>query len=215
MLNPTAPRVLISQQGERVEWWQALPCDCRDPGDPTYGDERSCDKCERGYVYRLQKLPAGAKALIVRQRREYLHSEVGMIRVGDLTITTMPDEIPVSDFDKIVLLDRAATKKEILRRGATASDALGEAHPVAVQTVADGSQVYVEGEDWRFDAEAGAVVWIEGGDEPEAVFTAVYTHAPEYWYTGAMMTESRPMPGYDAQWPKSGLLQTKFPEADE
>ncbi len=213
MLNPAAARQMISMQGERVRWFQALPCDCRDPGDPDYGDERACENCERGYVYREQDLADGVKALVTRQRREYLHPEVGMIRVQDLTVTTMADELPVDEFDKLILVERAVSKKEIVQRGAGTSDVLGEAYPVEVVTVADGDTVFVAGEDFVFDETTGAVVWLVGGDAPDGQTYAVhYTHAPVYWYTGAMMTEARPMPGHGAKWPQTGILQSKFPE---
>ena len=208
-----AARVSIQRLGERVRWLQALPCDCRDPADPTYGDARACTRCEHGYVYREQVLPANVRVLLTRQRREFLHPEVGLVRVGDLTVTAMPDEIQISDFDKLVLIDRAAPKKELVTRGSGERDALAEEYPLAVAVVADGDTVFVEGTDYLFDEEAGEVVWLAGGSVPGGRTYAVsYTFAPVYWYTGTMSAESRPMPGYSAPWPKSGLLQVHFPE---
>lgn len=213
MLNPVAAQQQIRMQGERLRWFQALPCDCQDDSDPSYGDYRGCGQCEHGYIYREQAVGGSVRALVTAQKREYLHPEVGMIRVGDLWLTSRVEELPISKFDKVVLIERAVPKKERVVRGTGLSDALAEAYPVEVVTVADGATEFVEGVDYLFDETEGAVVWIDGGAAPRGQTYAVdYRHAPVYWYVGAMMTEARPMPGARLKWPQRGLLTVKFPE---
>lgn len=212
MLNPCAARQLIRTQGERVRWLEALPCDCRDPSDPTTYD-RNCPVCSFGYVYRERKLPEGVKALVHSERRSFLHAEFGYVSMGDLYITTMADELPLGDFDRVVLVERSRPKKELVHRGAEGvPDPLAEEFPTAVLTVADAATEFVEGADWSFDAEAGAIVWLPDGARPaRAVYSVHYRYAPVYWYTGSGMTAARPMPGGIGSWPQSGRLELKHP----
>ena len=214
MLNPVAARQLISMQGETIRWFEALPCDCRDPGDPTFGD-RYCGHCQFGNVYRERPLPASVKALVHSERHQFLHAEWGFVSVGDLYVTTMPDEIRLGDFDRVVLVQRQVPTKEIVRRGEGASDTLMQEFPLQVLTVADGDTEFVAGQDYNFDDEAGAIVWLEDGQTPGGqVYTVHYLYAPVFWYTGSVMTAPRPMPGYSAQWPQTGRLELKHPQAE-
>jgi len=209
MLNPIAARQLIATQGERIRWFEALPCDCRDPGDPDYGDFATCGKCQHGYVYRERMLPDGVKALVYRERRQFLHADWGFVGVGELYITTMPDQIPLGNFDRVVLTERAMPKKELVRLG---EDVLREEFPLVVLTVAEGDTEFVAGVDYSFDEAEGRIVWLDGGARPDgAIYTVHYRYAPVYWYTGSSMTAPRPMPGHSVQWPQTGLLQVSFP----
>lgn len=210
MLNPCAARQLLATQGERVRWLEALPCDCRDPGDPTSYD-RTCKACSFGYVYRERTLPANVKALVHSERRSFLHAEFGYMSMGDLYITTMVDELPLGDFDRVVLVERRRPKKEQVRRGSEGvADPLAEEFPVAVLAVTDADTVFVEGVDWNFAG--GGILWLPGGARPgRSVYAVHYQYAPVYWYTGSGMTAARPLPGGIGSWPQTGRLEIKHP----
>lgn len=208
MLNPVACQQLISTQGERIRWLEALPCDCRDPGDPDYGDHRGCAKCQYGYVYRERVLGPDVRAMVTQVRREFIHRELGFLQVGELLITTMAEEVPLGNWDRVVLVERAMPKKEIVHFG---DDELAEDFPTAVLSVADADTEFVQAHDYRFDDVGGKIVWLGQRTPAGSIYTVHYYYAPVYWYVGAPMQTARPIRGRAMRMPQSGKLEIKHP----
>ncbi|MGD9497963.1 MAG: hypothetical protein AB7Y46_16790 [Armatimonadota bacterium] len=209
MLNPVACAHLIATHGERIRWFEALPCDCRDPGDPDFGDHRSCDKCQYGYVYREQPLTGDERAMVTQIRREILSADLGLLQVGDLVLTTMPDQIPVGNWDRIVLVQRTVPKKEVVRFG---EDTLGEEFPVEVMAVTAGTTLYACDVDYRLDRATRRIVWQAGGSSPgQGVYAVQYVYNPVFWYVGSALKTGRPIPGRKMLMPQSGKLSLKHP----
>jgi len=220
MLNPCACRQALSVHGETIRWFRASPCDCRDPRDPDFGDHRGCEKCEHGYVYTEQVIPTGARAMVTMVRREQIHPDLGFIARGDLMCVTMPDEIPLGNWDKIVLLERTIPAKEIVTKG---EDVLRHTYPSSVTMVSAGEVMFTrwtpgDGEDepaagdWSFDVATGTITWHEDGASPEegAVYAVEYLFHPVFWYDGSAITVPRPVADIGFL-PQSGRLSLKHP----
>ena len=210
MLWATPFRAAIALQGERVRWLEAIPCECLDQRDPGYGDHRGCDKCQYGYRYTERSLSGDERALITAVRRELMTPDFGIVRIGDLQCTTMPDELGFGDWDRLVLIEREATAKERVRKG---TDLLAQEYPARLVSVQTSTTQYVEGTDYRLDAEQRKVVWIPGGAAPaeDTVYAVHYAYHPVYWYTGFELRVPRPASGQDELMPQTGRLSLKAP----
>ncbi len=203
MLNVSVFRATISRMGEDVAWYKAMPCDCYDPAT-NYDAQRSCDKCDHGFVYRN----AGTvRALVANQKQWSMHPDLGWMMLSELAITVMPDECRLGAFDKVVLLQRTALARERVQRGA---DTFPHLMPVLVREVADGDTVYTPDVDYRVDLENRQVVWLTAG--PTSVYAVEYEYRPEYWYTGSDMRSPRPALFAGQMTPIRGTLSLSRPE---
>jgi len=204
VLNPSPFTILVQAQGELIRWLKALPCQCYDPSQ-NYDGQRNCSLCDHGWVYRDQGTQQG---LVANQKRSVLHPELGWITQEDVTLTVMPDELRFGRFDKVVLLARTNLARELLHRGA---DVLGQAYPVAVNEVADGTLVYVAGTDYCVNLTTGVVTWMTGG--PTNVYAVEYTYRPLFWFAESELRPGRPTGAGEVMTPQRGLLLTAPPEA--
>ena len=203
MLNVSAFRATISRMGEDVAWYKAMPCDCYDPAT-NYDAQRSCDKCDHGFVYRN----AGTvRALVASQKRWSMNPELGWVMQSELSITVMPDECRMGPLDKIVLLSRTELARERIQRG---TDTLPHLMPVNVREVAGGETVYTVGVDYTVDLAARKITWLTAG--PAKVYAVEYEYRPEYWYAGADMRSPRPANHAGALTPIRGTLSLSRPE---
>ena len=192
---------MVRQMGERFRWLSASPCTCY---DPTTNDdrERSCGKCERGQLYTDKGEQRG---LVASLKRSVLHPDVGWVQQGELTLTTMPDEVLFGQWDKVVLLDREALARERVRRG---GDTLPHPNPVRVLAVRDQDATYLQGRDFTFAPATGEITWLTEG--PTGLYSVEYLYHPTYWHIGLDVRPPRPS-GCDLQTPQRGLLSLAPP----
>lgn len=192
MFNPALDTLNIAQLGERIAWWRASPCSCYDPAT-NYDGQAGCDLCEHGYIYRQQKADEQLRGIVEQVRREHIHPDFGVVQVGDLLLMTMPDEVPVSTWDKIVLLDREYEDWDRLVKGSRDSITNPGDYVGKVREVSDSGKVYGEGEDWEFTS-PDTITWLDGGSAPSAgvVYAVLFVRRPTFWYVGGERTGARP-----------------------
>lgn len=207
MLNTAAYRQLMRSSGERVVWLKALPCDCYDPST-GYDQQRGCNTCSFGMVYREQPIGANVRVLIGQLRQNYEHPEFGLIQVGQLTVQTMPDEIRLGNLDRLVLLERRELARERVRRG---DDLLDQDFPVQLEAVAGGETVYRVNTDCALDAANRKIIWQSGGPAEGSVYAVEYFYRPVYWFVAGEETPPRPVPGMHNMTPQKGFLVRKHP----
>lgn len=212
MLNPEFHRQVIHTQGESVRWLQALPTSSYDPKTNYEATGTPAATVENGYNYREPLAGTELRALIVTAWRNVNSPEQGWIRVGELTVTTMPDEIPLGDGDKLVLCGREETTKERLSKG---TDSFAQPYPVSVQTVADDTRVYVLDTDYTVNLTTKKIVWIAGGHAPTTAtpYAVSYSYNPVYWYVTGRQTNPRPTGLTDTRMPLRGVLTLQMPGA--
>jgi hypothetical protein len=213
-LTTASFRLALRLHGEQVRWLKAMPCSHVNAA-LNYDEGGSCPDCEHGFRYREMTLPSGARALVQTVRRAQAHPDIGIFMQGSLQVTVMPDEIPLSQFDKLVLTEREQQARERVVRGAGGSDALAHPYPARVVEVSDDETVYQAGADYAFDDEKGVITWIEGGKAPQAgaTYSCLYMYHPVYWFVTGEITVPRPAEtgGF---LPLRGFLTEKYPEAE-
>jgi hypothetical protein len=175
VLNTAPFKSLMRQFKMRFEWIKAMPCSCYDPRQ-NYDAQRSCDKCDHGYVYRDQGAFYGA---VEPTTTTMQHPEWGIVQVGELTLVTMPDEVPFGPFDKVRLF-RGQRERVRVSRG---DNSLGHTHIITVDEIADDDTVYHEVTDYTVNRTTGIITWVTTG--PTNVYAADITYQPTYWYLGS------------------------------
>ena len=209
MLVPEAVRLMIESQGETVRWFQGLPTSTYDPKTNYVGTPGTT--VQHGNYYREPKAGTTLKAIIATVRRSINSPEFGWIQVGELTCTTMPDAIPITDGDYLVLTGREQVAKERLTVGA---DTLSQPYPAAVLQVSDDSRVYVATTDYTVNLTTGVISWTHGGHAPaaNAPYAVAYQYHPLYWYVAGDQQVPRPTPLTTTRMPLRGVLTLKPPE---
>ncbi len=211
ILNVEDFRALIQIHGFSVRYYRAIPCPCR---NPAVGDfSRNCPimaagDCNGQTAYREQTLAAGAKVYFDRAKKPVDDSQLGMITVGDIMAYSMPDWVPLEQFDRLVILDYAFECRETLRRGDTASEAVTQRFPFVLDSISwlDGS-TWVDGGVVTSDSvtadatiqtdEAtgiGSVTWRNGGSSPApgTNYSVIYRYRPTMYVSGISFMPSRP-----------------------
>lgn len=206
MLNPALQQLNIAQLGERIEWWRAYPCSCYDPAT-NYDAQEECEACERGFVYRLQEELRG---IVHRVRREMVHPDFGMVQVGDLLLTTMPSDMTIANWDRIVLLEREFEVWDRLVRGERDTITNAGSHIVEIVTVGDQEQVYEQGADWTFTP-PNTITWL-GADAPVGIYSVLYRRNPAFWFVGSERTGGRPTRLSDVRLAQTGKLVVRREE---
>ena len=168
--------------GVPVRWWKGFPCACADPmtgeGDPE------CAFCERnGKRYIEQILPPingqPPKALPWNAKENRHDEKFGPIRVGQLMLSVLPDVMAMASGDRVMLLDDkwTETAREVIKRGATDTDATAHTPLVKVVTVLQGETNFAPGVDVL--ANPNGLRWPTGGGAKPLVGTR---YSAEYGY---------------------------------
>jgi len=168
-------RAQIHAMGESIGWLRGMKCPC---GDPVTGTrDRNCPLCGGvGTAYEAQDI-AAYKAMVQNVTQQMAMANYGTMQVGDIVITTMPDEIPLREMDMIIIPSRSMTQEETFRHGA--SDRL---RWVPVQSVAEMrtlTTVFVETRDFSVDLVTGAITWVHPPDVGTVV-SVRYESTPTY-----------------------------------
>jgi hypothetical protein len=115
--NVERHRDFIRRRGEPIEFWKALPCSCRNPISGEW--DRSHPVCDgTGYLYTQQPVSA-YRGLVRNVSLDQVLASFGSLRVGDITCTTMPDEIPIAVGDLVAVPSRTfrVTDTRVRARG--------------------------------------------------------------------------------------------------
>lgn len=213
--KPEEFRKLIFAQGLNVRWEQSCLCPCNAPIaasgfqstlTPTAATTRNrpdCQACNgRGYLYHdAQEI----KALVTGARKtDERFSQVGGSEYADgqIGLSLLPEHLPAMG-DRFTLIDAELIYREVITRGASATDTLTypisrRAHDLAGGAVTfgvryarsasldgtvTGGRAFVEGVD--FTTTTGALVWTAPDAPPAGARVALeyYTH-PAYIITG-------------------------------
>jgi hypothetical protein len=208
-------KLAIRLHGERVRWFKAMPCSHANAA-LDYDAGASCPDCEHGFRYREVTLPNEVRALIQTVKRAQSHPDIGIFMEGSLQLTAMPDELPLGQFDKLVLLQREQQARERVVRSEEDGDALARPFVARVIEVSDDDRVYKAGKDYEADAEAGVIAWLPGGEAPQAgaTYSCQYLYHPVYWFLTGELSVPHPDEMGSGFLPLRGFLTEKYPEGD-
>ena len=220
-------RELFWEQGEPVLWYEAMPCTCYRPKSNDYN--RNCpNHCEYGFLYTKRTTamngtplatidnPDAPNAVIQEKKTTLVNTQTGdIIGLGDGTIMTMPDEIPLVRMDKFVLVARERIgESETKQRGT--DDVLNFPFPVSIQKLigTDGTPL-VKGTDFELQDIVNSVYkkinWLSDAVLNGNNYSVKYSYWPQMWFLG-MMDRS---PRYDRVnaelLPHRGVLTIKHP----
>lgn len=126
-------------RGVVLRWWRALPCECVDPRSGEADAE--CTLCEADGRRYVEQFPISAfdgqpsRALVYQTQVEQQDAEWGPIKVGSTAISVMPDEMPITRLDRVVVPSLREARCDTVTRGAGADDALPFAPVAAVSRV--------------------------------------------------------------------------------
>lgn len=225
-LNPEAFRRLIQTHGQRVRYWRATPCPCRNPETGRY--ERICSHgCRYGYFYYEAELDAasaggcgnlnGVRAYIFKAKKAVQDAESGLyINVGDTMITTLPDEIFFDVGDMFLSLDAQVVAREVRERGGADTDELTQLFPFAVDEIRIAGTVY-DAADYQLVVDdatgAGVIKWLSNAPATGKNYTVMYRRRPLYWSLGQVYSLPRPSDYGGKPLPLTGALSLKHPSA--
>lgn len=186
-------REFITRRGEPVQWYRGAACPCADPLAGT--NDRSCELCGgSGTIWTLQD--TGDYRALVRQVEERkLYERYGQIVTGDITITTMPDEIPIAEGDKVGLPDRAFRHEEVLLASGADTDALKWIPAASLVSVRDAEQEYEVGVDVALTSGGGSLNWLATPPLVGTRISAVYWWTPQYLVLPGMTMSRRVIDG--------------------
>lgn len=232
-LDPEDFRCLIEMYGMPVKYFRAIPCPHVNP--EMNEAPRDCPliatgDCVGAVAYREQQLPAGAKVLFQRARKEVADSELGFVTVGDLMAYTMPDWIPLERLDRIVAMDWQYEMRETRRRGTTDREKVTQKFPFALDAVSwligDSWEDAKVGEDVTLEVDEstgiGEIVWQSGKPSaiPDTNYSVIYRYRPTFYASGISLMPSRPTLGASCEGdsraglPVKALLTIDPPQAN-
>jgi len=223
--DPELFRLLFEEQGEPVRWFPGVPCPCYRPQANEYS--RNCpNNCHFGHIHTERTtalngqplatydengwMTEGVKAVIQNKTTEIVDTQTGMLRgVGDATIMTMPDEIPLSRPDYFLLQGRLDEHKEVLKRGT--ADRLSYPHAATViRLIAEDGTALEEGVDFTLNTTTNSIEFLTNivaiGDK----YAVYYQYHPRMWFNEERKRPARPTK-FGARLPVRGVLSTKHP----
>jgi len=186
--DPEKFRELTNERGESIRWHKGIVCPCTDP--MTANRNRECPLCFGvGFAYSVDAELAGFKALIrqVDERKEF--AKYGQLYLGDITISTMPDELPIGENDLVDLLERRFRREEVITRGTGTTDVLHwipQAELISVRSVAT---EYIIGTDVELDSDL--LSWLDNEPATGTRLTVVYDWIPRYIVVPSMIAKRR------------------------
>jgi hypothetical protein len=87
--------VYTHPNSENINWWQAVR-------DPAWNPKTQTATGNAGWLRTYQSLPSPYRAVIQGARMARKYFPQGEVQTSDLTVTTMPDELPIGDHDWII-----------------------------------------------------------------------------------------------------------------
>lgn len=201
-------RALIQRRGERLLWSRSEICPCNDP--ITAMHDRECTICGGvGYIYTPVDVSAfHALVRTVDERSDYL--QYGTVLVGDITITTMPDEIPIMPGDLIGLPDRAFAHNEVIVASGEESDLLNWGPAAKLISARSSDGVYsISGDspDIALSSDGSHIEWLEPPLSGLRVSVS-YARIPYYLVLPAMISTRRKI-GSDGSLPQRVVARLK------
>jgi len=159
------------------------------------------------------------RALVRQVDEQKIYARYGQLYVGDITITTMPDELPIGELDLIDLVDRPFRREEVLTQEGTLGDSIPlhwipAAKLISVRTLAkeyvvDVTAVLGGGEDEIPGGSGEVLAWVppEEGPSPGDRVSVVYYWTPRYFVLPSMIATRR-LVG-DTQMPQRVVARLK------
>ncbi len=208
-LNPARFRAALRRQGERVRWFKALESSDYNPTYNAY-DRNSPVETEFGFVYVEQTLAPDVRVLITGFRTTMQTPDMGLIKVGNCKIACLPDEVLLNRMDRLVLLQRTETTREVIRRGV---DRLLRPYAHAIKRIdqmgAGGTTTFSPG-DYELSEDGTSIVWTSGGPDIDSDYSVEYAFRPIMWYLNDDNQSARPSK-YGELLPQRGTLTMMHP----
>ena len=191
--SPELHRDFITRRGEAIRWYLSKICPCRDPVSGQH--DRSCDPCDgAGFLYDEQDV-SDYRALVrqVDQREEF--AKFGQIYVGDITLTTMPDEIAIGEGDLVDLTSRRFRHEEVVQADGGSQTKLAWTPVEELLAVSWLEATYEIGVDVRLSTNSDALYWTGTPPAAGTRISVVYNWTPRYIVIPSMITTRRVVEG--------------------
>ena len=173
---PELWRDRLERLGEQIRWLRRLPCPCTNP--ETREAERDCTRCGGSRYMHEERAITAYRALVTNQMPRELIGQLGQFQIGDVLCQTMPDEIPLSQFDVVIVPGRIEEDAALLVKGS--SEALPAWPVVELIVVSDGATEYEVGTDGELAADEKTISWIGAEPDEGATYSVRYRYAPTY-----------------------------------
>ncbi len=128
----------------------------------------------------------------VNERKDF--ARFGQLYLGDITVTTMPDEMPVQEGDKVGLVTREFRRQDVIRRGDGVYDPLPWTPVARVLSVKTLDQEYLvdSAGDVRVSDDETSLRWLTATPpETGTRIAVVYDWVPQYIVVPSMVTKRR------------------------
>lgn len=174
-------REMHRERGEQIRWWKHSRCPCRSTANGT--SDMNCPECHgTGNIYTEQTGIETYKALVRGVSENKQFASAGLLVMGDVQITTLPDELPLGEQDLILLPGRAIRLSQSMARSLHEFDRVNFwIHQI--DEIRDQNTIYAPGsytaqstvDDYR-------ILWNPGQPQPEpgAYYALTYHHNPLY-----------------------------------
>jgi hypothetical protein len=174
--DPEVWRDRLDRRGETIRWLMRMTCPCVDPA--TQRATKACPRCGGTKWLFVEKTVTGYRAHITEQAPQWAFTGTGQYQMGDIFCQTMPDEIPLSHLDVVILTTRYEEDTAVLKRGT--NDRLNRwpcTELVAVTTVAT---AYVPDTDCELSADGRTITWLTTGPATGTQYTVRFRYEPTY-----------------------------------
>lgn len=189
MMNPDLYRQMNRDRGQPYRWWKAHRCYCWNPRTGEY--DRDCPDCSHGFIYEEQSVDAAWKCLVWDSEMEISDHEFGPLPIGTAMISVMPDETPLSRYDRIGLPLSPLDERPILTRaseGAGLLDTLPFQDVSKIEDVRRGLLAYRDGTDYQLTG--NSIEWLVDGNQPDdgLTYSLRVFYEPRYLFLGNVKT---------------------------
>lgn len=166
-------RAQYALHGERVRWWKAI-------GGNADGSEQN------GMTYIEQYLPDNVRVLVSENNLEFDIPETGIVRIGDLKHSGLPDEIELGVNDRTVYPDRYRITSCTLTPGGGAMDNLPRRFVSSIDLIVLASGEVVDA--LKYELYGRAIRW--RGTPPTEQITIRYSYNPQYRFRGELNSQA-------------------------
>ena len=184
--TPNRHRDAITRRGEKIRWFRGDSCTCNK--QLTGLRNRECVFCGGlGIVYTEQAI-TDYRALVRDVSISETLAPYGKLGLGDITITTMPDEIPISEADRIELVERKVFHEDVGVCSGTTHDDLRwqPLHSIVEVAVGDADERKVYTSD-EYSLDDTGITWAVA-PAANKTFVIKYYAIPQYVVlTGAVL----------------------------
>src|SRR3990167_8045773 len=150
-LRPERFRAVLHRHGEAFLWYRSTPNPANNPTVNAF--DGSVDE----NIYALQSLDDGVKVLVTSANQESQSPDFGLVRKGDMFLTSMPDELRIGTMDKVVLPDREWETKERHVKGT--DDSLSFTPVVRIVEVRDAASGVIPATNYSVDTTTGVITF--------------------------------------------------------